>query len=181
MLGQVVLCMRCGRPDCFPTRTWCRWIGGLARPGLATRMSGSPRPRNRVLPGSTGRCKIISITHRGPIHQAFASATTHGGSGVSLNWLPLDHVVPVLTYHLTDLIFGRAAIQVDTAVVLQDPLRWLDLIEQYGITDTWAPNFAFQLVLDALAAQPDRRWNLERVRRWMNAGELVMPDTMTGF
>ena len=27
---------------------------------------------------------------------------------VSLNWLPFDHVVPLLTYHMADVYLGRA-------------------------------------------------------------------------
>jgi len=40
-------------------------------------------------------------------------------SECSLNWLPLDHVVPMLTYHFADVFLGRSAVQLPTADVSQ--------------------------------------------------------------
>ena len=34
---------------------------------------------------------------------------------VTLNWLPFDHVVPLLTYHMADVYLGRAAVQLPTS------------------------------------------------------------------
>ena len=133
--------------------------------------------------GSTGKSKVIPITHHGIIHQAIAStpARRDGLDDMSLNWLPLDHVVPILTYHLSDVILGRSGIQLDTAAVLENPLIWLNTIERHRVTDTWSPNFGFRLLLDALESAPMRRWDLSSIRRWMNAGELVTPETMRDF
>ncbi|UFZ03305.1 amino acid adenylation domain-containing protein [Bradyrhizobium ontarionense] len=129
--------------------------------------------------GSTGTSKVIPITHQGIVHQALASAGARRDcGGVSLNWLPLDHVVPILTYHLTDVVLGRDGIQLDTAAVLANPLIWLDMLDQYRVTDTWSPNFGFRLLLDALKSAPQRHWDLSSLRRWMNAGELVTSATM---
>ena len=38
-----------------------------------------------------------------------------------------------------------------TAMILANPLYWLDLIHEHRVTHTWSPNFGLKLVNDALA------------------------------
>ena len=40
---------------------------------------------------------------------------------VTLNWLPFDHVVPLLTFHMADVYLGRAAVQLPTSEVIEHP------------------------------------------------------------
>ena len=68
-----------------------------------------------------------------------------------------------------------------TELILEAPLLWLDLLEQYRVTRTWSPNFGFKLVADALARTPERRWDLSRVRHFMNAGEQVTLPVVRNF
>ena len=68
----------------------------------------------------------------------------------SMNWLPFDHVVPMLTFHLCDVYACRRAFQVPTAEVLSEPLLWVRVLAEYGCTHSWAPNFGFKLVVKAL-------------------------------
>src|SRR5262249_38234356 len=96
---------------------------------------------------------------------------------------PVDHVVPILTCHLKDVVLGASGVQVRTDLVLADPLRWLDLLERHRVTHTWAPNFAFKLVSSALARSsshsPAR--DLSRVRFFMNPGEQVTLPVVRDF
>lgn len=133
--------------------------------------------------GSTGVPKCIAITHTGVIHHVHAAVAASGLSGddVSLNWLPLDHVVPMLTCHLKDVCLGRRQVLVPTDAVLAEPLYWLDLIEHYRVTHSWAPNFAFRLVSARLAAQPQRRWDLSSMRWFVDAGEQTTAAVVTEF
>ena len=39
----------------------------------------------------------------------------HTSDDVTLNWLPFDHVVPLLTYHMADVYLSRAAVQLPTS------------------------------------------------------------------
>jgi acyl-CoA synthetase (AMP-forming)/AMP-acid ligase II len=125
--------------------------------------------------GSTGVPKCIQETHDGIIHHIHGSARFNGYSSddVSLNWLPMDHVVPILTCHLKDTYLGIQQIHVRTPVILADPLKWLDLMAQHRVTHTWSPNFGFKLVSDHLARSPERRWDLSSLKFAMNAGEQV--------
>ncbi len=133
--------------------------------------------------GSTGIPKCIQETHRAIIRHIHGSQQFNGyrPEDVSLNWLPLDHVVPILTCHLKDVYLCAEQIQVATDLVLADPLCWLDLCEAHRVTHTWSPNFGFKLVADALRAHPERRWDLSSVKAFMNAGEQVTLPVVRDF
>jgi acyl-CoA synthetase (AMP-forming)/AMP-acid ligase II len=133
--------------------------------------------------GSTGVPKCIQETHRGIIAHIHGSQQFNGYSAedVTLNWLPLDHVVPILTVHLKDVYLGCKEIQVKSNWILTDVLRWLDLIETYRVTHTWAPNFAYKMVADRLAREADRTWDLSSIRYFMNAGEQVTLNVISDF
>jgi acyl-CoA synthetase (AMP-forming)/AMP-acid ligase II/NAD(P)-dependent dehydrogenase (short-subunit alcohol dehydrogenase family)/acyl carrier protein len=125
--------------------------------------------------GSTGVPKCVPETHRAVIAHVLGASqmSAYTEHDVGLNWLSLDHVVPLLTCHLRDTYLGLQQIHVRTQAVLVDPLLWLDLIEAHRVTLSWAPNFGFKLVNDALARAGGRSWDLSSLRRVMNAGEQV--------
>lgn len=134
--------------------------------------------------GSTGTPKAIQITHHGILHHIYASAAhnDYADTDVSLNWLPFDHVVPMLTTHIKDCVLGIEQIQLTTASVLADPLWWLEAMATHRVTHSWAPNFAFQRVVDALSALADPpAVQLDCVRYLMNAGEQVMAPVVRAF
>lgn len=126
--------------------------------------------------GSTGVPKCIPERHAAIISHIRHSAQDNGytSEGVTLNWLPFDHVVPMLTYHLADVYLQRVAVQLPTAEVVGDPLLWLRTMAAHKVTHSWAPNFGFKLVVQAdrppgAAAKVD----LSSVVQLMNAGEQV--------
>ncbi|TQN27627.1 acyl-CoA synthetase (AMP-forming)/AMP-acid ligase II [Haloactinospora alba] len=123
--------------------------------------------------GSTGRPKIIPITHRAIVHMA-VTARSHNrisAGDVTFNWLPMDHVVPVVMFHLRDTVLGCAGVHAPTDHVAQDPLRWLDIMERYRVNHSWSPNFGYKMLTDALDAAPERHWDLSSVRTLLNGGE----------
>ncbi len=133
--------------------------------------------------GSTGAPKCIQETHSGIIHHILGSSAFNGYTekDVSLNWLPMDHVVPILTCHLKDTFLGTRQVHVATSLILADPLLWIDLMEAERVTHTWAPNFGFKLVSDRLSRTPGRKWDLSAVRFFMNAGEQVTLPVVASF
>ncbi|NES18380.1 MAG: SDR family NAD(P)-dependent oxidoreductase, partial [Symploca sp. SIO3E6] len=133
--------------------------------------------------GSTGTPKCIQETHRGIIAHIQAAQQFNGyqESDICLNWLPVDHVVPILTTHFKDVYLGCEQVEVVTEVILANPLTWLDLIEKYRITHSWAPNFGFKLVSDALLKVPDKTWDLSSIKFLMNAGEQVTLPVIREF
>ena len=131
--------------------------------------------------GSTGVPKCIQETHDGILHHVHGSAAfcDYRADDVSVNWLPMDHVVPILTFHLKDSVLGIQQVHARTGLVIAEPLRWLDLLHEHRATHTWAPNFAFKLVNDSL--QPGRTWDLSRMKFFMNAGEQVTLPVIREF
>ena len=63
-------------------------------------------------------------THRGIITHIHAAQQFNGYQPVdiSLNWLPLDHVVPLLTCHFKDVYLGCQQVEVPTALILENTL-----------------------------------------------------------
>ncbi|ONI81467.1 hypothetical protein ALI144C_19235 [Actinosynnema sp. ALI-1.44] len=133
--------------------------------------------------GSTGRSKVIQVTHRGLIRYAQgARAASHMSTGdVFVNWLPLDHVAGVVMFHLGPVVLGCDNVHVPTSAVLADPLLWLDLLHDFAAQHSWSPNFGFGLVADALARRPGRDWDLSGLRTLTNAGEQCTLPVMSRF
>jgi len=138
---------------------------------------------HQLTSGSTGIPKCIQETHRGILRhvQGARIFNRYTDDDVDLNWLPFDHVVPTLTSHIKDTCLGLRQIQVRTEVILADPLRWLELLETYGVTHSWSPNFGFKLVCDALSRAPQRSFDLSRVVYLMNAGEQITLPVVEDF
>ena len=133
--------------------------------------------------GSSGLPKTVVQSHRALIYRSAASAQLNGFTPdeVSLNWLPMDHVGALVRCHLLNVFLGCQQIQVQTEVVLGDPLKWLDLISRHKASVTWAPNFAYGLVNAAAVLLHNRQWNLSSMRFILNGGEAINPKTSRRF
>jgi microcystin synthetase protein McyG len=125
--------------------------------------------------GSTGVAKCIQETHRGVVSHIHSVTRFNGyeENDITLNWLSMDHVAPILMCHLKDVYLGCRQIHTKPEVILANPLTWLDLIEAHRVTHTWSPNFGYKLVCDRLANAPPRTRDLSSVKLFFNAGEQV--------
>ena len=133
--------------------------------------------------GSTGLPKAVMQTHRSLLARTVGTIQLNGDSrqDVSLNWMPLEHVGGIVMFHVRDVYLGCRQVQVPTQAILSKPLLWLDLIERYRVTVTWAPNFAFKLVNDHAAEIAERHWDLSSLRFILNGGEAIVPRTACQF
>lgn len=133
--------------------------------------------------GSTGTPKAVMHSHRTLLNRSASTAAFNRfcSEDVSLNWMPLDHVGGLVMFHLRDVFAGCMQVQVATGWILEDPLRWLDLIERHKATVTWAPNFAYALVADRAEEIARRRWDLSSMRFMLNGGEAVVARTARRF
>lgn len=147
----------------------------------------SRRPEDPALilmtSGSTGKPKGVTLTHRNVCLRTLSDIQAHGLSDddVTLNWMPLDHVVGLVMYHVRDLLVGSRQIHASTTAVLADPLRWLEWCERFKVTITWAPNFAYGLVNDKAAELGRRRFRLQALRRIENGAETIVSSTARRF
>src|SRR5438445_12321251 len=95
--------------------------------------------------------------------------------------MPLDHVGGLITFHLRDVFLGCQQVHASPGTVLQAPLNWLDCLDHYHATCTWAPNFAFSMINEQAAKLADGHWDLSALRYILNAGEAIVPKTARRF
>jgi acyl-CoA synthetase (AMP-forming)/AMP-acid ligase II/NADP-dependent 3-hydroxy acid dehydrogenase YdfG/acyl carrier protein len=132
--------------------------------------------------GSTGVPKCVRHTNASVVARSLAVAQHCGltSADVSFMWMPFDHVT-VAFYNVRDVILKCLHVNARTAHVLGDPLLWLDGIDRYRATNTWAPNFAFAMVNERASEIAERNWDLSCLREVVNAGEPVIAATSRRF
>lgn len=133
--------------------------------------------------GSTGLPKAVMQSHHALLSRAAGSSDLNAFSNqdVSLNWMPLDHVGGIVMFHVRDVFLACQQIQIPTDLILRDPLKWLDFIDRFRATLTWAPNFAFGLVNSNEQSMRGRRWDLSSMRFILNGGEAIVARTARRF
>lgn len=133
--------------------------------------------------GSTGLAKGVTLTHRNILSIARGFTRLEGLSPreITFNWMPLDHVGGLITFHLRDVFLGCQQVHASPRTVLQAPLAWLDCLDRYHATCTWAPNFAFSMINEQAAKLADGDWDLSALRYILNAGEAIVPRTARRF
>ncbi len=133
--------------------------------------------------GSSGKPKLVPLTHRNLLSMAAGTAGMNGFSerDVTLNWMALDHIGSISFLGSMAMHVGCTQIHVPTGYILQNPIRWLDLIDRYKASVSWAPNFAFSLFLERAAEVEAGSWDLSPMRFLVNAGEPVVAKTARRF
>jgi acyl-CoA synthetase (AMP-forming)/AMP-acid ligase II len=130
--------------------------------------------------GTTGQPKCVMLSHRNLL------ARGRGANWLCefrrdepvLNWLPFDHIGSLADWHVRCVDLGCDAVYLSTLDVLGQPLRWLTALERYEVAHTWAPNFAFARLNEALQRCDTLPWNLSRIKTLVSAGEFVSFRTM---
>ena len=133
--------------------------------------------------GSTGIPKAVMQENSKLLSMSAGSITMNQFSSqdVTLNWMPMDHVGALVFLSIMAVDLGCRQIHVPTQLILQNPLKWLDLIDRYQATISWAPNFAFTLIGDRVEEVTKRHWNLSSMRFLVNAGEAIITKTARNF
>lgn len=133
--------------------------------------------------GSTGTSKAIALTHANLIARGKGSniLCKNEANDIIFSWLPFDHIGNISAYHISPILMGSKLVYVPKEYVLAKPLRWLDLMDRYRITHSWAPNFAFALVSKNLKADEKYPWDLSCIKGLLSAGEVIAKSTTTEF
>lgn len=137
---------------------------------------------NLLTSGSTGVPKCVQHTHASVVARTLAVAARCGltAEDVSLIWMPMDHVT-VAMYNARDVILRCLHVNATTGHFLSDPLLWLQWMDRYRVTNSWAPNFAFSMVNELAVQIGGQSWDLSCVRELVNAGEPVIAATSRRF
>lgn len=133
--------------------------------------------------GSTGAAKGVVQSHAAMLAMADATIQMNGftEADVTLNWMSLDHAGSLVFLGVMPMALGATQVHVPIDYVLKEPSRWLDLIEDWRASITWAPNFVFSLLLDRQQQLLSRQWDLSCMRFMVNAGEAVVSATARRF
>jgi acyl-CoA synthetase (AMP-forming)/AMP-acid ligase II/NADP-dependent 3-hydroxy acid dehydrogenase YdfG/acyl carrier protein len=137
---------------------------------------------NLLTSGSTGVPKCVRHTNASVVARSYAVASYCGltSDDVSLIWMPFDHVT-VAMYNVRDVFLRCMHVNAKTSHFLGDCLRWLDWVDRYRVTNTWAPNFAFAMINERAEEIRERSWDLSCLREMTNAGEPVIAPTSHRF
>lgn len=147
--------------------------------------------------GSTGIPKCVMLNHRNLLSMTGGLVLIGNFSNQEsiLNWMPLDHVGALVSLSIMAVDLGCQQIHVPTNLIVQNPLLWLDLIDKHQATISWAPNFAFSLICDALddlsygtlreryraSDIHQKHWDLSSMRFIINAGEPIVTKIARSF
>ncbi|MFT0802662.1 amino acid adenylation domain-containing protein [Bacillus swezeyi] len=126
--------------------------------------------------GSTGTPKAVMLNHQNILSMVQGIIQMQGFTreDITFNWMPFDHVGGIGMLHLRDVYLGCQEINVASETILMEPLKWLDWIDHYRASVTWAPNFAFGLVTDFSDEMKNRNWDLSSMRYMLNGGEAMV-------
>ncbi|MEM9272530.1 MAG: beta-ketoacyl synthase N-terminal-like domain-containing protein, partial [Cyanobacteria bacterium P01_F01_bin.143] len=133
--------------------------------------------------GSTGKPKGVMLSVRNILASIYGMAKVNklNQQDITLNWMKLEHVASLVMFHLTEVYLSCQQIQVNSELILQNPLEWLNLIDKYRVTASWSPNFAYNLVNEKLSTTIQQNWDLSCVRWLGNGAEAVVGRTTQRF
>ncbi|MCP4699800.1 MAG: AMP-binding protein [Gammaproteobacteria bacterium] len=133
--------------------------------------------------GSTGLPKAVMLTHHNLLSMSAGTVQMNGFSSqdVTLNWMPLDHAGAIAFLGIMAVDLACRQIQAPTELILQNPLKWLELIQGHQASVSWAPNFAFSLINERAEEINRQTWDLSSMRFLVNAGEQIVAKTARSF
>jgi len=134
--------------------------------------------------GSTGIAKAVMLTHANLLASMAAKIEVHALTklDVALNWVSFDHVAALLECHMLPMYVGATQIHVPPLAVLRNPLRFLELISEHGVTMTFAPNFLLGQINEAWQKEQSRpKLELSRLRQIICGGESIVTATARRF
>jgi acyl-CoA synthetase (AMP-forming)/AMP-acid ligase II len=102
--------------------------------------------------GSTGEAKAVALTHGNILSAVDGKSRTLSttSTDIFLGWTGLDHVANLTEIHLHAMRVSATQIQVHESMVVNEPLEYLQLLSDYKISCTFAPNFILTSMVDAL-------------------------------
>ncbi|THA54616.1 fatty acyl-AMP ligase [Streptomyces sp. A1136] len=97
------------------------------------------------------------------------------------SWLPHFHDMGFIAHLLHPLLLGSLSVQMSATSFVKRPLRWLQAIEEYGVSVGGGPNFAYDLCVERVSDEDIARLDLSRWRLALNGAEPVRASTMDAF
>ncbi|MCX4820508.1 fatty acyl-AMP ligase [Streptomyces sp. NBC_01142] len=133
--------------------------------------------------GSVSEPKGVMVTHRNLLanQRAIQQAMRTTGDSRVGGWLPFHHDMGLVGHLLHPLWLGGAGVLMSPMTFAKRPLRWLEMIDQYGITTGGGPNLAYDLCLRRIKDDEIEQLDLSRWETAVNGAEPVRAETMDAF
>jgi acyl-CoA synthetase (AMP-forming)/AMP-acid ligase II/acyl carrier protein len=159
-----------------------RPLDGLAERWRAPKLSPDSLICLLYSSGSTATPKGVVHTHASFVHQGRVvySYWRQTPESKAVIWTPPHSTISISHVNLA-IVGGFSAVLLPPPVVLERILCWLEVISRTCATTSSAPSFAFDLCVQAIAAEQDVSLDL---RSWTVAGigtERVRADTVERF
>lgn len=139
-------------------------------------LSPSDRALMLVTSGSTGKPKIVVHTHQSILARS-AGTILHNKftkADITLNWFAFDHVGALVMFHIRDVLLACTQVHILTSHILENPLRWINYINEYRVNVTWAPSFAYELIVSKWNRETSvNNYDLSCVKFILNGGEAI--------
>jgi acyl-CoA synthetase (AMP-forming)/AMP-acid ligase II len=133
--------------------------------------------------GSTGTPRGVIVTHRNLAHNSalIAEACGHGPTDTIGGWLPLFHDMGLIGLVLQAAFSGARCVFMPPERFLMRPWQWLQMISDYKICSSPAPNFAYDLCVDKISPEQKAKIDLTHWRNALNGSEPVRATTLERF
>ena len=133
--------------------------------------------------GSTSTPKGVKISHENILQNSayIQQAWSYEPDGISATWLPYFHDYGLVDGIIQPLYTGIPSYLMSPMTFLKRPIRWLEIISRYGVTNTGAPNFAYDRCVSNLKPEQLATLDLSCWRVAHSGAETIRPQTIENF
>ncbi|MDH6129090.1 fatty acyl-AMP ligase [Kitasatospora sp. GP82] len=165
-------CLATDRPNLGDPEAWVRPAARPDEPAFLQYTSGSvSEPKGVVVSHAN------LLANQRAIQRSLAT-TEHSRIG---GWLPFHHDMGLIGQLLHPLFLGASGVLLPPLAFAQRPVRWLQMIDRYGVTVSGAPDFAYQLCVRRVTEEQAAALDLSRWEAAVSGAEPVRAETLDAF
>jgi fatty-acyl-CoA synthase len=135
--------------------------------------------------GSTSSPKGVMVTHGNLAANShaimFDGLRSDPARDRGVSWLPLYHDMGLIGFVIAPIFAEVPVVLLPTTSFVRRPSTWLDAVNRYRGTITFAPNFAYALATQGISARQMEGWDLSCVRALGCGAEPIDAPTVRGF
>ncbi|MEO3812459.1 fatty acyl-AMP ligase [Sphaerisporangium sp. B11E5] len=133
--------------------------------------------------GSTSEPKGVIVTHANLLanERELTTACTMNDGTVLVSWLPHFHDMGLMGGLLAPMFVGGQSVLMTPTHFIKRPAHWLQAMTRHRATNTFAPNFAYDLCLRRVTDEQLRELDLSTLHTCVNGAEPVRAQTVADF